>query len=102
MSQRAMPSNALLRHVDLCLRKGMPFLNGEFVITNQPVWTGVGRIAGTHISSSKFVPTLPRSGTDDDDDDDGNSRNSRNNRNNRNNRNSRNSRNIHNNRNNNN
>ncbi|KAL7566949.1 hypothetical protein ACA910_019883 [Epithemia clementina (nom. ined.)] len=42
-------SDALLRHVELCIRKGMPALNGEFSISKKKVWRGVGRIAATHV-----------------------------------------------------
>ena len=52
-------SNALLRHVDLCIRKGMPSLNGEFVITKKRVWRGVGRIVGTHITVQSLYQHQP-------------------------------------------
>lgn len=39
----------LLRHVEECLRRGLPELDGEFSITRQRVWRGSGQIAATHI-----------------------------------------------------
>lgn len=42
-------SDALLRHVDICLRQGLPALNGEFSIQKKKVWRGVGKIAATHV-----------------------------------------------------
>ena len=60
----------------------MPSLTGEFVITKQPVWTGVGHIVRTHTSVQSLYLTSTHSGTNDDDDEDnGNNCNNCNNNN---------------------
>jgi pyridinium-3,5-bisthiocarboxylic acid mononucleotide nickel chelatase len=43
-------SDQLLKLVDVCIRKGLPELDGEFELQKHRVWRGSGQIAATHIT----------------------------------------------------
>lgn len=47
--ERSLATQALLRYVTTCLKKGLPELADEFEIKTQRVWRGHGSIAGLHV-----------------------------------------------------